>query len=338
MTNRISIIIPVYNGMRVIARCLNSIYASKIGIPFEVIVIDDGSTDDTAKIAQQFPCLYFKIKKSGVAAARNIGIEKAKGDILFFFDADVKLKDDTIQMFLRHFQEDKDAYIIQGRWDQESNSPAFFSRFLLLKYTYNLMALCKGKNRIEAANLETGCLAIKAEVFNHFKGFDERYRYSGGEEHELGMRLLEKYKIYYYPDILVEHAFGSILSTLGKIYRRTVNFAMLSFIAKNKNFMKMHENSVPKQDKISVIIIFLLFASCLLFPFNAKFAFCAWGLLLFIYLLNISSFLRFLIAEENIIFAMSGAVSDFVIMFPRLFGLLKAMYAFHILRQGEFKL
>ncbi len=194
----ISIIIPVYNGEKYIGECLSSVLLNTVNAAFEIIVVDDGSTDDTAKIVQRFSCRYIRIEKSGVAAARNIGIKNAKGGIIFFFDADVKLKKDTLDVFLKHFKEDSDVYVMQGRWDKSSPIPAFSSRFLLLKYAYNFEGLFKNKRRLEAANLETGWLAIRKEVFEKIGIFNEGYRFSGGEEHELGIRILEAYKIFYY--------------------------------------------------------------------------------------------------------------------------------------------
>lgn len=334
----ISIVIPVYNGENYIGGCLNFIFASKIDVPFEVIVVDDGSTDNTASVVQRFSCKYLKISNSGVAAARNVGIREAKGEIIFFFDADVKLKEETIKRFLGHFQEDQDAYIIQGRWDKKSPVPTFSSRFLLLKYAYNLKDLFKDKKRIEAATLETGCLAVKREVFDYFSGFNEDYKFSGGEEHELGVRVLHKYKIFYYSDIFVEHAFGNIFKMLKKIYRRTINYSMLLFESKDKdNFMDQHRNSVPTQDTVSVAIIFLLLCSCFLFALNIKLASVICAVLLLVYLLNISKFLLYLAGEENLLFAVTGAAADFIIMVPRLLGLFKAAYLFYFLKKRDYK-
>lgn len=334
----ISIIIPVYNGEKHIGKCLNSINGCKINITFEIIVVDDASTDGTESVIQKFPCRYIKIKKSGVAAARNAGIKNAKGDIIFFFDADVKLKKDTIDRFLAHFREDADAYLMQGRWDKISPVPTFSSRFLLLKYAYNFKELFKNKRRLEAANLETGCLAVRREVFEKIGLFDERYKFSGGEEHELGIRILERYKIFYYPDIFVEHAFGNIFNTLKKIYRRTVNFSMLSFKTENKNFMKLHRNSVPLQDKISVLIIFLLVCDLPLFFININTGFYIFIILLALYFLNVFNFFVYLRKEESTSFAIIGIASDFLIMIPRLLGALKASCMFYVLRQKEYKI
>jgi glycosyltransferase involved in cell wall biosynthesis len=334
----ISIIIPVYNGEKFIGHCLNSVFKAKINVPFEVIAIDDGSTDNTAGIVRQFPCGYFKIEKSGVSAARNAGIKKAKGEIIFFFDADVRLKEDTITRFSKHFEEDRNAYIIQGRWDKESSVPGFSSRFLLLKYAYNFMGQFKGNRRIEWSSLETGCLGVRAEVFERCGGFDEGYKFAGGEEHEFAMRVLNKYKIFYYRDIFVGHAFESIFKAFKKTYKRTVNFSMLSFKSGNKNFIKPRKNFIPIQDRISVLLIFLLLCSSSLFFFDIKLASIICTIILFMYLANISKFLLYLRTERNAFFAITGIAAHLAIMFPRLLGILKAGYMFYILRQTEFKI
>ena len=334
----ISIIVPVYNGDRFIGRCLESILRNKTDVPFELIVVDDGSTDRTAEIVRSFPCSYYRIEKSGVAAARNLGIRKAKGEILFFFDADVILREDTLSRFLKHFQEDPDVCVVQGRWDSESPSRAFASRFFLLKYTYSLNQLMDKARRTEVANLETGNMAVKAEVFRQVGGFDEGYKSAGGEEHELGLRILQRYKIYYYADLFVGHEFGGFRGTLRKIFLRTVNFSMLSFHAKKKDFMSLHRASVPLQDKLSVVLVFLLAGCCLLAFANVGIAVLGAAAVVFFYLLNISKFLLFLLAREGFFFALASGLADFVVMLPRLAGVLVAAFVFHVLKNRELKL
>lgn len=335
--NKISIIVPVYNGANIISDCINSIISCEIDVPKELIIIDDGSTDDTGEIIKKFPCEYSRIEKSGVAKARNIAIKKAVGDILFFFDADVKLKKDTIKNFLKHFRKDNDAYIIQGRWDKNSYAPSFSSQFLLLKYHFNFEGLFYNTNRLAVAHLATGCLGIRKEVFNDFEGFNENYKRAGGEEHEFGLKLLKRYKIWYYNDIFVEHTFPSIFRNIKKVYFRTANFSMLVFNADNKEFVKLHRTTVPNQDKYSIAIILLIFLSFFMFTVNIKLGVKVFLGLIFLYLLNVRIFLLYLMNQKGFIFTIKGGISHFLIMIPRLLGLIKAGFIYYILRKKDYK-
>jgi glycosyltransferase involved in cell wall biosynthesis len=84
----VSVIIPVYNGARYLRAALESVFAQSYR-PFEVIVVDDGSTDDSGVIAQSFPDVrYIHQENQGVAAARNHGIEAARGEFFAFLDQD----------------------------------------------------------------------------------------------------------------------------------------------------------------------------------------------------------------------------------------------------------
>ena len=84
----VSVIIPVYNGGRYLRAALESVFAQTYR-PFEVIVVDDGSSDDSGVIAQSFPDVrYIHQTNQGVAAARNNGIDAAQGEFFAFLDQD----------------------------------------------------------------------------------------------------------------------------------------------------------------------------------------------------------------------------------------------------------
>src|SRR5208337_4910913 len=83
----ISVVIPAYNAERFLPRCFKSVFAQTLK-PEEVIVVDDGSTDNTAAVAAALGATVVSQANSGVAAARNLGISHASGEWIALLDAD----------------------------------------------------------------------------------------------------------------------------------------------------------------------------------------------------------------------------------------------------------
>ena len=93
----ISVIIPVYNGGENFRRSLSSLAEAKPS-PDEIIVVADGDTDGSWRVAEEFGVNVLRIPKpQGSARARNLGAQAAQGDILFFLDADVLIYPDAIR-------------------------------------------------------------------------------------------------------------------------------------------------------------------------------------------------------------------------------------------------
>lgn len=111
---KVSIIIPVYNKDKYIRKCINSILKQSYE-NIEIIVIDDGSTDNSAKILDEFDRKYEKIrvihkKNGGVSSARNVGLEYVKGDRIIFVDSDDYVNNDYVSSLLK--DENADLNII----------------------------------------------------------------------------------------------------------------------------------------------------------------------------------------------------------------------------------
>lgn len=87
--NRVTVVVPTYNRAHFIEETVRSILAQSLP-PFEVIIVDDGSTDDTADVCARFqePVRYLRRQNEGAAAARNAGIQAAAGDWIAFCDSD----------------------------------------------------------------------------------------------------------------------------------------------------------------------------------------------------------------------------------------------------------
>ena len=104
----ISIIVPAYNVEKFIGKCIESILAQTYQ-NFELIIVDDGSTDFTPEIIKLFAnknskIKYFTQENTGVSAARNLGLDKTKGEYIMFVDGDDYIEPDTLEDSLAHLQ------------------------------------------------------------------------------------------------------------------------------------------------------------------------------------------------------------------------------------------
>src|SRR5579884_1488365 len=92
----ISVIVPVYNGSKYLNRCLDALIASSYK-PFEIVVIDDASTDDSAEISGKSGVTVLRPSDPfGSGGARNLCAQKARGNNLFFVDSDIMVQRNTI--------------------------------------------------------------------------------------------------------------------------------------------------------------------------------------------------------------------------------------------------
>ena len=97
----ISIIIPLYNKQDCIKRTIYSVIRQDFE-DFEIVVVDDGSTDSSGKVVNEIPderVKYFHKDNQGVSAARNFGLSLAKGEWVLFLDADDVLKEHALSVF-----------------------------------------------------------------------------------------------------------------------------------------------------------------------------------------------------------------------------------------------
>jgi glycosyltransferase involved in cell wall biosynthesis len=191
----VSVIIPVYNGASTLEICLKALGASTFR-DFEIIVVDDGSSDGSAELAQ-----LSTAGRQGPAFARNLGARSASGDILMFVDADVLVHPNTLETALRAFERDPSIDAVIGAYDDEPAERNFLSQYKNLMHCYIHR---QGKQR--ASTFWTGCGAIRKSVFDQAGGFDERYRRPSIEDIELGARLTHAgFRIELDPAMMVKH-------------------------------------------------------------------------------------------------------------------------------------
>ena len=167
----ISIIIPNRNSAATIARCLEAVFASRFNKSFEVIVVDDASSDNSVEIIRRFPCRLIRLARHhGAAGARNAGAAHSRGELLFFTDADCLLREDTLAMACRALSARDPRAVAGGTYTPLPCDDSFFSRFQSAFIHYS-----ETKRAADPDYVATHALAIHAETFRRHGGFAEGF-------------------------------------------------------------------------------------------------------------------------------------------------------------------
>jgi glycosyltransferase involved in cell wall biosynthesis len=112
--NLVSVIIPCYNQARYLRQAIESTLAQSYS-PLEVIIVDDGSTDETSQVATSFPNItLLQQSNAGLAAARNAGLRKSKGDYVLFLDSDDRLLPNALAAHTKTLSEHQEAAFVYG--------------------------------------------------------------------------------------------------------------------------------------------------------------------------------------------------------------------------------
>jgi glycosyltransferase involved in cell wall biosynthesis len=266
----ISVIVPVYNGGDQIVQCMEALFASTF-LSFEIIVVDDGSTDGTADrvrtMAKGQTAVDVRImhteKQSGPAVARNLGVDHAAGEIILFIDADVIVRPETIGLVAADFTKKPDVAALFGSYDDEPGPPDFMSQYRNMFHHYHHQ-----HSSPDAYTFWAGCGAIRKTIFEEINGFNHKlYSRPSIEDIELGYRVRKLgYRILLDKDIQVKHLkrwrFLPMLKT--DIFQRAIPWARLIL---ETNFMPESLN-LKAAEKVSTGIVGLMLLLLPLLFFN----------------------------------------------------------------------
>jgi glycosyltransferase involved in cell wall biosynthesis len=216
MRTFVSVIIPVYNDPDGLTDTVTSLIKQDYDPgQYEIIIADNGSDDDTLSRAQHFRRQYQGRVKVVVEnaiqssyAARNRGIDAAKGDLLCFIDTDMTVKSGYISELAALFHEHDPDYV--------GCKVRLFSKEKTASALYNILTGFKVKSMMERIHYApTCCLTVKKEVFRKIGMFDERLK-SGGD-HMFGLKAYKAGLKFYYADrIIMYHPARATLKSLLK--------------------------------------------------------------------------------------------------------------------------
>ena len=302
----ISVIIPVYNGGYPFVCCLLAISRTEFS-DWELIVVDDGSTDESAAIARKFGAKVLQTNgRQGPGTARNLGAEAAQGDYLCFIDADCEVCDDAItklanilksRLALSLPEGQSPTDVLFGSYDDAPKATNFVAQYKNLMHHY-----VHQQGNEDASTFWAGFGVVKRSVFVNLGGFNTKlYPRPSIEDIELGYHLKQAgFDIYLAKDLQVKHHKAWNLFGLVKtdVFDRGIPWTKLLLVNKSNI---INDLNLKTSDRVSVIATYSLIVCFLgaLFKLTAIIP----GLLLAILLLYLNwDVYNFFYSKRGIIF------------------------------------
>ncbi|SRR5579883_108171 len=230
----VSIILVNYNGASVVLNCLRSLEQFIHSFPYEVIVVDNNSTDGSPDlIAKDFPTvrLIRQSENRGFGSGNNIGVQAAKGDFLLFLNTDIELVSDPLPHLITLIKDHPNAGIVGPKLLNAdgslqlstaaaiSISGEYHTLKQLKQYSANPNSLSGQQfNRIQAVDIVVGAaFLIRKDLFQTLHGFDETF-FMYFEESDLCQRARDLgWAILYTPEVAMIHLGGY---SVGKVSQR----------------------------------------------------------------------------------------------------------------------
>jgi len=223
-----TVIIPTYNSSLTIDRCLNSlIHQDFPKKQVEIVVVDDGSTDNTVRIVKGYFLKTLKVSRSGPYKARNFGAKQANGKILVFTDSDCIHERDWLTRIKNRFENTKiDAIQGPGNLTKQKN--------------IWVQAECARQPMTKSFFWgDTKNLAVRKSVFSKLGGFDERFSTGGDAEFVYRLRKNRKH-IIYDENLRVYHQWSENIVLL---FKSAIKYAFGDFLIDRK----MRQDSIRKK-------------------------------------------------------------------------------------------
>lgn len=201
MGERVSVVIPTYNCGRFIAEAVESVLAQTVR-PAEIVVVDDGSTDDTAEIVAKFGdrVRYIRQENQGVGAARNKGAEVATGEFLAFLDADDYWAPTKLEKQLAKFAEDPEIGLVHCGFQNVDSYGNLLDKNLNGSGGWVAEKLLRFEPSITAPG---GTTLIKREAFRDVGGYDTNPDLHPSEDWDISYRLARRWKYGFVPEPLL---------------------------------------------------------------------------------------------------------------------------------------
>ncbi|MEO6801809.1 MAG: glycosyltransferase [Granulicella sp.] len=251
----ISIIIPTFNGAARIGKCLDALLQQAAGRNSEILVVNDGSTDNTVEVLQQYPSVRFITQlNAGPATARNRGAQEATGKILLFTDDDCVPMPDWIGAMLEPF---RNPEVVGAKGVYRTLQKNLAARFVQIEYEdkYHMMA---GLTSIDF--IDTYSAAFLRDRFLEMGGYDSSFPVACAEDIELSYRMSARgWLMKFVPAAIVYHTHPD---SFWRYLKKKYKFAFWRVLAVRKNPAKgVKDSHTPQIMKLQLLFAPALFLS-----------------------------------------------------------------------------
>ena len=247
-----SVIVPAYNAAPTITSCINALQR-QINIPgdYEIIVVDDGSTDDTAALAQASGAQVIHQQKRGPANARNVGIHAAKGSIVCFTDADCQPTPTWLSEIVTPLLGNSDIAGCKGAYCCRQTE--LFARFVQIEYEDKYDVL---QSHQYITFMDFYSASYRRQILLDIGGFNEQF-IANSEDRELSYRLADcGYKMVFQRSALVCHVHSD---SFWKYALKKVYNGYWTALAVRHYPMRMKDDTyTPQVQKVQIALMALL--------------------------------------------------------------------------------
>lgn len=261
---KMSVVVPVHNCRETIERCMKAL--GNLDHPsYEVIIVDDGSTDDTASIAESFTyCTVIRLDRGGPSRARNVGVAAARGELIAFTDGDCVVDPHWLSELERGFAVADVAGVggDQGSPDDESATGRLVQDFFRAVGFMTGYITASGRPGSTAHN-PSCCSAYRTAIFKEVGGFDEGLW--PGEDVDLDYRIRSSgYRLVFNPRAKVGHYRPKTLRGFARMMGR-YGACQWPLIRRYGLFRKLHYEPIALI-ACAAIVIALLWSEPRLWP------------------------------------------------------------------------
>ncbi len=248
----ISVVVPAYNAAPTIGACLEGLLAQSVPRHrYEVIVVDDGSDDQTKQVVRGYDVHLIDQPHQGPARARNRGVAEARGEIVLFTDADCVPANDWIGQMVTPF-EDPEVVGVKGAY--RTRQKGILPRFVQCEYEERYQRMARLR---QIDFIDTYAAGYRREVFLEQGGFDIRYPDASVEDQEFSFRLAERgYKMIFNPQAVVYHQHPR---TVGAYFKRKFNIGYWKVMVLQRHPQKaVSDSHTPQSLKVQMGVVLLL--------------------------------------------------------------------------------